>query len=712
MARIFVPVSTSLLLNTPGYYRPRTYGAVAGETQTAQAPAFRALLADMPASGGVLLIDDTYVINSEVVISKPVTLLGLGGNMDYFRRQAPSRLISYSPTANVLRFDHGGISGRGFSIENWSSTVPTAGAGIIITSGQPENPTTTTLEYYGGFRLREMTVFGFYDNINIINAYTWAMDAMYIFGMVRRGINVENRQLIDGGDAHITNSFIFAGGRGGSDGIYQSSSGGLGIVNTKFNSSGSPIERPYALPDYAPGARMNYAYRGGLAAGIHTSVLLITGCSMEAQNVSAIQLYNYQLVNFTGNEFARDSGTGPLVDMNNISNFNVSGNLFHQNSVPNALAVRVTNSFGNVKGLYENNSFGHNNELWYGPAIDASGTLDFSQLWPGRPSAGTAAASVTITAVAVSGNSVTITATTANTTLAAEYSMDGTNYQASNTFATITNGSYSLVRARLVSTNIFYTWPQTVVVPTAAAATPSPASVTITAVTVSGNSVTITATTANTTLSVEYSEDGTNYQTSNTFANTTSGSYNLVRARLAGTTTVYTWPQTVNVPSAPAPTATASVTITAVTVSYNSVTIKATTANTTLSVEYSMDGTNYQAGSTFANVTNGSYNLVRARLVGTTTVYTWPQTVVTPTTPPAAGGGATITITAVAVTGSSVAITASTTNTTLSVEYSMDGTNYQAGSTFTNTTSGSYNLVRARLVGTSTFYTWPQTVVV
>lgn len=342
-----------------GYFLPSTYGAIAGQNQADQGAAFRLAIAAMPARGGVLYIDNEYTVNSEVVLDRPVTVLGAGGNMDFVNRTAPSRVLSYSATAtSIFKVDAGGCTFKDLSIENWGTTVPTAGAGILITNGRGLAPLDSITEYYGGFRMSNVAVTGFYDNISIINAYTWGMSGMYICRHVRYGISIENRQLKDGGDANISDSFIFAGGQSSVAGVFQASSGGLKMSNVKFNSSAGNT------------TRMQYGYYGNLLSGA-TSILVINGSSFENLGVSAIYCHHYSLVTISDCEFAMYTGGGAVVDLGNVNNCVVSDNTFQGVNGGSRTIISALNSAISYKGL-ASNSF----QNVAGLKVDITGSVD------------------------------------------------------------------------------------------------------------------------------------------------------------------------------------------------------------------------------------------------------------------------------------------------------------------------------------------------
>jgi hypothetical protein len=105
----------------------------------------------------------------------------------------------------------------------------------------------------------------------------------------------------------------------------------------------------------------------------------------------------------------------------------------------------------------------------------------------------------------------------------------------------------------------------------------------------------------------------------------------------------------------------------------------------TAAYTYSIDGTNYQAGTTFNSLTAGSYTIYAKDSygeVGSTIVNVTQPTIVSFTatgTNPTCYGGSDGSITLSSVTGGVAPYT-----------YSIDGTNYQTGTTFSNLSSGTY----------------------
>ncbi len=186
---------------------------------------------------------------------------------------------------------------------------------------------------------------------------------------------------------------------------------------------------------------------------------------------------------------------------------------------------------------------------------------------------------------------VEISVTASGGTGTLEYSLDGTNYQSSNSFTGLTAGTYDItVRDANSCTAIT----------SAIIADPDPIvlSTTVTDVLCFGESngeASITA--SGGTGVLEYSLDGTTFQSETTFTGLAAGDYTATVKDANGCTRATTI--TIAEPAA--------LSVSATVVSNN--TINVTANGGTSPYQYSIDGTNFQSASSFSNLANGDYTI-------------------------------------------------------------------------------------------------------
>ncbi|MFV8378115.1 gliding motility-associated C-terminal domain-containing protein [Flavobacterium sp. LB3R33] len=274
-----------------------------------------------------------------------------------------------------------------------------------------------------------------------------------------------------------------------------------------------------------------------------------------------------------------------------------------------------------------------------------------------------------------------------------EYSINGTLYQDSNSFSGLVPGNYTLyVRNKLDTTCVLSS-----VTPAVINAIPTPPVVPTTASVVQptcgtpSGSIVITTQTG-----VEYSLDGITYQTSNTFSGLAPGSYTLYVRNIADTTCVTSSGSstTINaIPTAPVVPSTASVVQPTCGTPSGSIVITTQTA-----VEYSLDGTNYQASNSFSGLAPGTYTLYVRNTADITCVTSSgsPTTINAIPTPPVVPTTASVIQPTCGSPSGSIAITTQT-----GVEYSLNGTSYQVSNTFTGLAPGSYTLYVRNTADTS-----------
>ncbi len=261
-----------------------------------------------------------------------------------------------------------------------------------------------------------------------------------------------------------------------------------------------------------------------------------------------------------------------------------------------------------------------------------------------------------------------------------EYSINGTTWQSSNIFSGLPPGTYYYSVRNLVDNTCSITSSNPVVI----AAIPTPPAVP----TASGiiqptcgvqtGSLTITPQT-----DVEYSLNDTKWQSSNTISGILPGTYSFYVRHISDTTCINQSASTITInpiPNAPVePTALSIIQPTCGTPT-GSITI--TTQN---GVEYSIDGTHWQASNVFSGLAQGSSLTLYVRKIADSTCVNFSTTPVqlmvssVPATPTAV-----IVQPTCAIQTGSITIASQT-----GVEYSIDGTNWQPGNTFSNLMSGS-----------------------
>jgi len=302
-------------------------------------------------------------------------------------------------------------------------------------------------------------------------------------------------------------------------------------------------------------------------------------------------------------------------------------------------------------------------------------TLDTIQ--KGLPTPDTAAVYVDQPTCGVATGNIYITAPIDSVNLL--YSINGSTYQKDVLFKNVAAGIYSITvknQYGCISNIIKDTVNVAPVVPAAPTVSATAPTCTVPIVTVTVSAPTGTGMT--------YSIDSINYQTSNKFDSVATGTYK-VRAKSAAGCVSDSTLLTI-IPAAGSPAA-AVVTTTQPTCTVPSGTITVS-APLDAAYTYSIDGTTFQAGTTFSGVTGGSYNVTVKSGTGCITkgsavvIDTAPATVAAPTVavtqPTCTVATGTIKLSAPIGTG---------------ILYSIDSVNYIDSVTFVNVAPGNYSVI-------------------
>jgi len=260
-----------------------------------------------------------------------------------------------------------------------------------------------------------------------------------------------------------------------------------------------------------------------------------------------------------------------------------------------------------------------------------------------------------------------------------QYSLDGAPYQASGTFSSLTQGSYTVtVRdANLCIKNV----PVTITQPAAALSGSTSSQTNVSCF--GGNNGSVTVAGSGGTSPYQYSLNGGAYQASGTFGTLTAGPYT-VTVRDANLCT-FNVPVTITQPTALGGSITSQTNVSCFGGNNGSVTVAG--SGGTVPYQYSLNGGAYQASGTFGTLTAGSYTVtVRDANLCTFNV---PVTITQPT---ALGGSITSQTNVSCFGGNNGSVTVAGSGGVAPYQYSLNGGAYQASGTFGTLTAGSYTV--------------------
>ena len=312
--------------------------------------------------------------------------------------------------------------------------------------------------------------------------------------------------------------------------------------------------------------------------------------------------------------------------------------------------------------------------------VTTAGTYTVTQKLNGCTSAAGSAVAAPIAAPAVPSVSVTqptcavSTGTlVVNSPAGLSYSIDGINYQSGNTFSGLAAGSYTVS----VKNGTCVTTSANPIVINAQPVTPAAPVVSVSQPTCAVSTGTIVV---NSPSGFSYSLDGVTYQQGTSFTGVATGTYT-VYAKNGSCVSAGSSPVTVNAQPASPSAPTVSVSQPTCAVSTGTIVVTAPAG-----LSYSLDGVTYQSGTTFTGLATGSYTVYVNNGNCVTTSANPVVVNAQPVTPAAPVASVSLQPSCSVATGTIVVSTPS------GFSYSLDGTTYQSGTTFTAVAPGTYTL--------------------
>ena len=297
------------------------YGVI-GDSSTNNTVALKNILALAKAKGAFIYFPNgSYLVTDTINITYPCTLIGSGNSKII---QTTGNKSLFVVKANYVFFDN-------LIMDNTAASV-TSGSAIKFLINSHE------------CRINDCSIFRFYDNVKYINGSSFRFTNNLFYDPVNTNLTVQNIGSPDEGDSFISNCSFYAGAYLNSTHIKQLSSGGLKIVNCKFNATS------LNYPDYC----IDVQGQGS------TSVLLVQNNSFEGFGASGLRVRvssgvtfnnvtfsNNQLSSYTGiaKHFVQINGTGGT-----ISNVNIQGNDMLASSTARSLIYINTVSNVSVSG--------------------------------------------------------------------------------------------------------------------------------------------------------------------------------------------------------------------------------------------------------------------------------------------------------------------------------------------------------------------------
>jgi hypothetical protein len=263
-------------------------------------------------------------------------MLEVGTTSILFKGAGRRVSIITTKTLNIdmINVDDDDVVIEDLTISNIAGGTRTAGSCVKLTSGQ-------------SFTLNRCNIVGSYYGVDIINALLWTLNNSYFADPHKYGVYIKNIASPDTGD-QVISGCTFDENLTADAAIRHESGGGLKVIGNKFLDH-------------------KYAYDLQVADGVVTSVLIISGNSIENQRIAGIRLGRlgttgtYGKIDITGNQFS--SFNSIIVDNGNYST-NFSGNVHSGDTTGTA----ITLNYGSIASISGENIYNYAKGIQLSPS--------------------------------------------------------------------------------------------------------------------------------------------------------------------------------------------------------------------------------------------------------------------------------------------------------------------------------------------------------
>jgi hypothetical protein len=314
---------------------PEKFGAPANGSLD-DAPSIRSMVAATKSGGFVHLSTKTYVIGSTIVLDRGITIAGNG---------VGTVLLAGADNLVMFKVVENSVSFKDLLIKNPQSS-PTSGCGIRIDTNARNGSVCANIF------IDHVYFQGVYNCIESLNAISAGISNCAL-NFINEAVKISCTVAPDAGDSYIFgNWFAPMPGYTGNIAIHQTSSGGLKIINNKFN--------------YNSNQKYSYAYYADISG---TSDLVIAGNSFENYTVSAIKIVppgRFSNVTISGNQFAvLSTSQKASIDITKVDGLSIVGNVLNKVAGSGDTAINLSNvTYSTVLNAYP----------YYGVPIFYSGT--------------------------------------------------------------------------------------------------------------------------------------------------------------------------------------------------------------------------------------------------------------------------------------------------------------------------------------------------